>query len=743
MDHSGTTIYAKSLVDAFSADMVTNLYGNPHSASTPAKLSGQVVDDTREQALRFFGADPEHFDLIFLSNATAAIKLVMESFKDLGSQEGGAGFWYGYHVDSHNSLIGVRECSDQNHHLFETDADVSAWLAGAASPIPAGPDAILNPTGKLGLFAYPGQSNMTGRRLPLCWPAQLRASPHAQHTDTYSLLDAAALATTSPLHHVFADPDAAPDFTALSFYKIFGFPDLGGLIVRKASGRILSCRRYFGGGTVALVTVQGERPWFETREVLHESLEDGTLPFHSIIALKAAMETHERLYSGSGSGSGTGATGAPGACMRVISKHTTFLSKRLYDGLRELKHANGAPVVRIYTGGSGESTYGDATTQGATVSFNVLRADGSYVPYTSAVERAANKKNIYVRSGQLCNPGGIGMHLGLEKWHIQRLWAYGHRCGGHENSRTEVFHGKVTGVVRASMGAMTTKANVDAFVAFLKEEFLNTMPLLERPLTLEEGIALVIRENDMESFSDISEEKVEVSEMRSEEDTAVEQSRSDMPSEAIRQVKWSLKDPLEESRNPSREQQQRQQQQRQQRQRQQHQQEEDEEEEEQQQQPPQKLPHMASQMQVQSRGDTRSEGEGPVKPSPEQSLEQSLEQSEEQALKLAVERSLEPSQGMSHSQSQREVRSYEMVPRPSYTMTRPYISPASPISPAGEERRKQKVHVISVEEFEMSRAKIVIRPSSGNPGAPREGSLKKLLSTRGRSKKGPNAMEYI
>jgi molybdenum cofactor sulfurtransferase len=508
MDHGGTTIYAKSLIDTFAADLVSNLYGNPHSASTPAKLSGQLVDDTRERTLRFFGADPEHFDLIFVANATAAIKLVMDSFKDLANQGGttvsneDGGFWYGYHVDSHNSLVGVRECSDSHYHVFSTDSEVDQWLAGSST---------LNQTGKLGLFAYPGQSNMTGRRLPLRWSGQLRHSTHISHRDTYTLLDAAALATTSPLHGVFKDPSSAPDFTALSFYKIFGFPDLGGLIVRKGSGRILQYRRYFGGGTVNLVTVLGAKPWHESRPVLHESLEDGTLPFHSIIALKAAIETHERLY-------GTDP-------MSRISKHTNFLSKRLYDALSSLRHANGAPAIKIYMGASGHSTYGDATTQGSTVSFNVLREDGTYIPYTSAVERAANKQNIFVRSGQLCNPGGIATHLEMEKWHVQRLFAYGHRCGGHEASGTEIYLGRPTGMVRVSMGAMTTMDNVDTLMAFLKEEYVVESLGLEKSLmTLEESISLVIRANDIESLSD----KVEIPETRSEDDSAVEDSQGDL-----------------------------------------------------------------------------------------------------------------------------------------------------------------------------------------------------------------------
>jgi len=139
--------------------------------------------------------------------------------------------------------VGVRELTKGAQYCFSDDEEVEDWLEGH---IPK--SKLLNETGFPGLFAYPGQSNMTGRRLPLSWTAKLRNSVRPLHQDTYSLLDAAALATTTQLD--FSDPDSAPDFTALSFYKIFGFPDLGALIVRRNSGGVLLWRKYFGGSTV-------------------------------------------------------------------------------------------------------------------------------------------------------------------------------------------------------------------------------------------------------------------------------------------------------------------------------------------------------------------------------------------------------------------------------------------------------------------------------------------------------------
>lgn len=140
-------------------------------------LSGNVVDEVRERTLRFLGADPAAFDLVFVANATAAIKLVAEAFRDLAAKTRARRFWYGFHKDAHTSLVGVRELAGGWHHCFEGDAEVDAWLDAPAAFLAH----RLDPAG-LGLLAYPGQSNMSGRKLPLAWAAQVRQSALLQNT---------------------------------------------------------------------------------------------------------------------------------------------------------------------------------------------------------------------------------------------------------------------------------------------------------------------------------------------------------------------------------------------------------------------------------------------------------------------------------------------------------------------------------------------------------------------------------
>ena len=282
--------------------------------SSSSQLSTQRIDDVRLRALRSFNADPEEFDLVFVANATAAIKLVVDSFRDATPK----GFWYGYHVESHTSLVGAREVADLGSKCFRSDDEVDTWISGMDASSEDGPK----------LFAFPAQSNMNGRRFPTRWCGQIRDT-NGHTGDVYSLLDAASLVSTSPLD--LSDASAAPDFTVLSFYKIFGFPDLGALIVRKSAGHIFDKRRFFGGGTVDLVLTQGMQ-WHAKKTSIHERLEDGTLPFHSIIALDSALVKHTRLFGS----------------MENISSHTRFLAKNLYERLTALTHFNGAKVFEFY-----------------------------------------------------------------------------------------------------------------------------------------------------------------------------------------------------------------------------------------------------------------------------------------------------------------------------------------------------------------------------------------------------------
>ena len=413
-----------------------SLFGNPHSQSPSSQLSTETVETARSRMLGFFRADPEHFDLIFVANATAAIKLVADGFRGSTSDHG---FWYGYHADAHTSLVGLRELAPGGSKCFFSDSEVDDWIDQGISS-----GTSIESNNRLqGLFAFPAQSNMNGRRLPLTWPGRLRKSAAQAGQDLYSLLDAAAFVATARLD--LSDHANAPDFTALSFYKIFGFPDLGALIVRKGAGHMLVKRPYFGGGTVDMVINDIEDPWHATKQgALHEALEDGTPAFHSIAALHCALDVHSRLYGS----------------MDNVSQHAARLAAALYRRLSSLTHANGTPVCTIYKGQ--KSDYAVRQTQGPTLAFNLRTSRGAWVG-KSSFERLAILNQIQLRTGGVCNPGGIAEHLELSAKEMRLNYTEGLRCG----NGLDELNGKPTGIVRVSFGAMSSPKDVDAFMNFI------------------------------------------------------------------------------------------------------------------------------------------------------------------------------------------------------------------------------------------------------------------------------------
>jgi molybdenum cofactor sulfurtransferase len=417
-------------MERFTQEMTSQLWCNPHSTSTAAQATSKRIESIRLQLLGLFNADPEEFDLVFVANATAGIKLVGDAFRDVDG-----GFWFGHHAASHTSIVGLRELAVASK-CFGSNGDVETWLdTGNANEEPQ----------RTKLFAYPAQSNMNGTRFPLDWCRRARAL-----SDTYSLLDAAALASTSALD--LGDAFTAPDFAVISLYKAFGFPDLGALIIRKASAQVLRHKKYFGGGTVDMV-VCGER-WHAKRETtLHEILEDGSLPIHNILALDAALSTHRELFGS----------------LNDVSNHCAVLSQRLYSGLETLRHWNGQPVCKLYhTPGC---DFQDLQHQGPTVAFNVYNSLGSCIGSTE-VEKLASIKNIQLRTGGLCNPGGVAIALELSPDDLKRNHASGQRCGND----FDIMHGRPVGMIRVSLGPENTVGDVDKFLTFVQEFFVDINP---------------------------------------------------------------------------------------------------------------------------------------------------------------------------------------------------------------------------------------------------------------------------
>ena len=283
LDHAGTTLYCQSQLEAYHKELTTSLFGNPHSRSDSSQLTSNAVEETRNLTLSHFNTDNDTYSVVFTAGATASLKLLAETFAWKKTVKSKNHFIYvGDNIDENNKVVGHNEsvfCYLEDDHTSVLGMREVAIEKGASVVCFREQDIIncdtlyTRPTDPVcHLFAFPAQSNFSGRKYPLEWvnsvssgKAFLKGMEWLLGTGEVTvLLDAASLVSTSPL-----DLTAYPaDFVAISFYKMFGFPTgLGALLVRNDRADLLQ-KSYFGGGTVS-ASISRAR-FHITRSVLHE-----------------------------------------------------------------------------------------------------------------------------------------------------------------------------------------------------------------------------------------------------------------------------------------------------------------------------------------------------------------------------------------------------------------------------------------------------------------------------------------
>lgn len=215
LDHTGAGLPARAQLWAHAERITTGCYGNPHSVSPASAASGELVERARRRVLAHFDADPSEYAVVFTANATGACRLVGEAYPFA------PGTRLVLTLDNHNSVNGLREYARSRGadtvyvplRAPRLGVDAEAMDAVLATPPPGG-----------GLLAYPAQSNFSGVRHSLEWVTRAKAAGWDV------LLDAAAYVPTNHL-----DLSAVhPDFVAVSWYKVFGYPTgVGCLLARR------------------------------------------------------------------------------------------------------------------------------------------------------------------------------------------------------------------------------------------------------------------------------------------------------------------------------------------------------------------------------------------------------------------------------------------------------------------------------------------------------------------------------
>ncbi|XP_053570573.1 molybdenum cofactor sulfurase [Bombina bombina] len=439
LDHVGTALFPQSLLERFMKDLSENVYGNPHSQNIISRLTHDTVEHVRYRILQHFNTDADDYTVIFTSGSTAALKCAAETFPWTSKGSDNKGSHFCYFTDNHTSVVGMRRITSMmnvsNDPIRPEEIVLSEYEA---------PDSEYECTNPCHLFCYPALSNFSGIKYPLSWIEGIKSGrihPNKISGNWFVLLDAASYVSTSPLDLSIYQPD----FIALSFYKIFGFPTgLGALLVSKRVAPLLR-KNYFGGGTAAAY-LSGE-DFYVPKPSIADRFEDGTISFLDIIALKHGFDVLEGLTGG----------------MENIKSHTHTLASYTYSVLSALRYANGQHVVQIYS----DTEVRNSDVQGPVITFNVLDENGDIIGY-SQVDKMASLYNIHLRTGCFCNTGACQKHLGLSNSDVKNNLQSGHICGDD----MDIIDGCPTGAIRISFGFMSTFEDARTFLKFIIESFV-------------------------------------------------------------------------------------------------------------------------------------------------------------------------------------------------------------------------------------------------------------------------------
>jgi selenocysteine lyase/cysteine desulfurase len=294
------------------------------------------------------------------------------------------------------------------------------------------------------LLAFPAQSNFSGVQHPL----DLVDEAHACGWDV--LLDIAAFAPTNR----FDAGRVCPDFAALSFYKIMGFPTGIGCLLVKRDRLDAFARPWFSGGTVTIASVQGDGHYLRDDEA---AFEDGTVDYLNLPAVTTGLEHIQRVG------------------LDAIHGRVHCLTEWTLDALSRLRHGNSRQLVQIH---GPRGTVG----RGGTITFSMRDRDG--VPVDDLrVEELANAANISLRTGCFCNPGAAEAAHHFSSTDL-RQWFGRHQRVSYLEFRDEVRrrHKQFPSAIRISFGAASNFADAYRLEAFLREFVDRSVTELTKPL---------------------------------------------------------------------------------------------------------------------------------------------------------------------------------------------------------------------------------------------------------------------
>ena len=190
----------------------------------------------------------------------------------------------------------------------------------------------------------------------------------------------------------------------------------------------------------------------------HDYLENGTISYLNIIGVALAIENFEKL------GLKSELTRFKDMMLQV-QNHLEKLTQFCVEKLNVLKHFNNVNLVEVYR--KSKNTFHD---YGPIIAFNLKNSSNHYIGYT-LVDKLAQENKIHLRTGCFCNLGACQMFLRSGD-PLKNFTQYGHKCGDH----IDLIDGQPTGAIRISFGYCTIERDVELFLKFVNDCFIENKP---------------------------------------------------------------------------------------------------------------------------------------------------------------------------------------------------------------------------------------------------------------------------
>ena len=422
LDYTGGGLHAACQLREQFDLLAGEVLGNPHSHNPSSKAMTERVAQARAYVLEFFNAPEEEYVVVFTPNASGALRLVGEAYPFTADSR------FLLTFDNHNSVNGIREFARRRGAELRYVALRKDDLRFDDEELCG--ELHRDKTDGNHLFAYPAQSNFSGVQHSLDWIAE------AKEAGWDVLLDVAAFVPTNRLDLT----RWKPDFTVLSFYKMFGYPTgLGCLLARRESLAKLE-RPWFAGGTITIASVQGGGHYQAESEA---AFEDGTIDYLNIPAVETGLRHLNRIG------------------LEVVHQRVMALTIYLLEELSGLFHSNGNPLVDLF----GPR---DGTARGGTLAIAFLDPEGTAMD-ERRIEALAAEAGISLRTGCFCNPGAGEIAHGLSAEQMIAFFTSGERVTFAQlRSTVRKSYGKSISSIRVSVGIASNFADVFRFVEFAR-----------------------------------------------------------------------------------------------------------------------------------------------------------------------------------------------------------------------------------------------------------------------------------